>query len=186
MDNQHNIDTLLIQRAQKGEQRAFELLASKYRRRLKSVLIPLLQDEAEAEDVVQEALVRAHQSLASFRGDSSWFTWLYRIGVNIAKNMLAARGRRLPSVDESQDYPDTPAPDTPETELVSKEIVSAIEKALATLPESLRIAIELREFDHLSYEEIAERMDIPIGTVRSRIFRAREALANAVRPFLAD
>lgn len=187
-----NIDQALVERAQKGEKRAFELLVAKYQRRLKRLLSRFIRDEHEVEDVVQEAFIKAYRALPNFRGDSAFYTWLYRIGINTAKNFLATSGRRpmissevanedgesLDLIDQMPDY------NTPETMLANKQILQTVEAAVAKLPEDLNRAITLREIEGLSYEEIAEVMDCPIGTVRSRIFRAREVIAKDLRPLL--
>ncbi|MBP6562024.1 MAG: RNA polymerase sigma factor RpoE [Neisseriaceae bacterium] len=190
--NDRNIDQALVERAQKGEKRAFELLVAKYQRRLKRLLSRFIRDEHEVEDVVQEAFIKAYRALPNFRGDSAFYTWLYRIGINTAKNFLATSGRRpmissevsmedgesLDLIDQMPDY------NTPETMLANKQILQTVEAAVAKLPEDLNRAITLREIEGLSYEEIAEVMDCPIGTVRSRIFRAREVIAKDLRPLL--
>lgn len=187
-----NIDQALVERAQKGEKRAFELLVAKYQRRLKRLLSRFIRDEHEVDDVVQEAFIKAYRALPNFRGDSAFYTWLYRIGINTAKNFLATSGRRpmissevanedgesLDLIDQMPDY------NTPETTLANKQILQTVEAAVAKLPEDLNRAITLREIEGLSYEEIAEVMDCPIGTVRSRIFRAREVIAKDLRPLL--
>lgn len=187
-----DIDQQLVERAQRGEKRAFDLLVAKYQRRLARLLSRFLRDGADIEDVTQEAFVKAYRALPSFRGESAFYTWLYRIGINTAKNFLSATGRRPvvnsevededgESFDMASQVPDL---NTPETELMNKEIVATVNSAVEALPEELRTAISLREMDGLSYEEIAQIMDCPIGTVRSRIFRAREAIATQLRPLL--
>ncbi len=186
------IDQLLVERAQRGDKRAFEMLVVKYQRKLVRLLSRFIRDPAEVEDVAQEAFVKAYRALPSFRGDSAFYTWLYRIGINTAKNYLVALGRRAPTVtelesddgegsDEGNQLPDY---NTPEQELMSRQIGETVNRALADLPEELRTAITLRELEGLSYEEIASIMNCPIGTVRSRIFRAREAIAERLRPQL--
>ncbi len=186
------LDQVLVERAQRGDQRAFELLVIKYQRKLGRLLSRLIRDPAEVEDVTQEAFVKAYRALGSFRGDSAFYTWLYRIGINTAKNYLVALGRRAPTStpfdseeaetfddgDQLRDY------NTPEAELMSKQIARTVNESMESLPEELRTAITLREIDGLSYEEIATVMACPIGTVRSRIFRAREAIAERLRPQL--
>ncbi|WP_434777733.1 RNA polymerase sigma factor RpoE [Neisseria sp. Ec49-e6-T10] len=188
-----NVDQLLVERAQQGEQKAFELLVVKYQRRLARLLSRLIKDENEVEDITQETFIKAYRALPSFRGDSAFYTWLYRIGINTAKNYLVERGRRPftssmyaendegDSVDMVAQLPDE---HTPETELMGKQILETVENAVSLLPEDLKMAIVLRELDGLSYEEIAEVMECPIGTVRSRIFRARDAIAKNLRPLL--
>ncbi|MBE9609820.1 RNA polymerase sigma factor RpoE [Chitinilyticum piscinae] len=186
-------DALLVERAQSGDQRAFELLVVKYQRRIARLLSRLIRDPAEIEDVTQEAFIKAYRALANFRGESAFYTWLYRIALNTAKNHLQAQGRRPSLVgdvaDEDGETLDAAAlvPDyhTPETELANRQIVSTVNEAVSDLPEELRTAITLREMEGLSYEEIASMMDCPIGTVRSRIFRAREAIAARLRPLLS-
>lgn len=185
-------DLLLVERVQAGDQEAFGLLVSKYQRKLLRLVMRLVRDQAEAEDVVQEAFIKAYRALPNFRGDSAFYTWLYRIGVNAAKNWLAANGRRMQTVsdvvgDDDEHIEESVLlrdDETPDRILMSKEIGETIDVALAALPEDLRSAITLREIEGLSYEEIAQVMDCPIGTVRSRIFRAREAIAMQLRPLL--
>lgn len=187
-----DIDQQLVERAQLGEKRAFDLLVTKYQRRLGRLLSRFIRDSSDVEDVTQEAFVKAYRALPSFRGESAFYTWLYRIGINTAKNFLSANGRRhmLNSevVDEDGETFDVssqiPDHNTPETELMNRQILETVNSAVAELPEELRTAITLREMDGLSYEEIARVMDCPIGTVRSRIFRAREAIATELRPLL--
>ncbi len=186
------IDQQLVERAQRGDKRAFDLLVSKYQRKLGRLLSRFIRDPAEVEDVAQEAFIKAYRALPSFRGDSAFYTWLYRIGINTAKNYLVALGRRAPTVtefnsDEAESFEDGEQLrdiNTPESMLMSKEIGSTVNAAMEDLPEDLRTAITLREIEGLSYEEIASIMNCPIGTVRSRIFRAREAIAARLRPLL--
>ncbi len=187
------VDQLLVERAQKGELKAFELLVIKYQQRLIRLIARLVQNEDEAEEVAQEAFIKAYRALPDFRGESSFYTWLYRIGVNAANNYLVERCRKFPQsvlpADEQGDellaqtllYADH---NTPETTLMNKEIVQTIEAAINSLPQELRVAISLREMDGLSYEEIAQILDCPVGTVRSRIFRAREEIARKLRPLI--
>lgn len=187
-----DIDRQLVARAQAGDKRAFELLVEKYHRKLARLLSRLIRDPAEVEDVTQEAFIKAYRALPGFRGDSAFYTWLYRIGVNTAKNYLMAMGRRAPtsteveaeeaeSYDEGEQLRDI---NTPESLLLSREIATTVNATIDSLPEELRNAIQLRELEGMSYEEIARIMDCPIGTVRSRIFRAREAIAERLRPLL--
>lgn len=190
--NDRKIDQALVERAQKGEHRAFELLVSKYQRRLTRLLARFIKDEHEVNDVAQEALIKAYRALPNFRGESAFYTWLYRIGINTAKNFLATSGKRpFVSTDVANDEGDVLdlanhlADDhTPEAEMMNREILETVEAAINKLPDDLRKAISLREMDGLSYEEIAQIMDCPIGTVRSRIFRAREVIAKDLRPLL--
>ena len=190
--NEREIDQLLVERAQAGDQQAFEKLVSKYQRKLNRLLSRLVRDHGDVEDVVQETFIKAYRALPSFRGDSAFYTWLYRIGINTAKNYLVARDRRAPTstefdADEAEAFEDaSPLHDinTPERVLHSKQIGQTVNAAMEALPEELRSAIVLREIDGLSYEEIALEMNCPIGTVRSRIFRAREAVAERLRPLL--
>ncbi|HTY99637.1 MAG TPA: RNA polymerase sigma factor RpoE [Rhodocyclaceae bacterium] len=185
-------DQALVERVQAGDKQAFGLLVAKYQRKLTRLVLRLVRDTAEAEDVVQEAFIKAYRALPAFRGESAFYTWLYRIGVNTAKNWLIAQGRRAPTStevdsEEAETYEDGDLlrdVDTPERLLMSKQIAETVNAAMTMLPEELRTAITLREIDGLSYEEIAEVMDCPIGTVRSRIFRAREAIAQKLRPLL--
>lgn len=186
------IDQQLVERAQGGDKRAFGLLVDKYQRKLGRLLSRLIRDPAEVEDVVQESFIKAYRALPSFRGDSAFYTWLYRIGINTAKNYLVAMGRRpqatgdieIEDAENFEDGNELRTMDTPETELMGKEIARTVNDTVAALPEELRTAITLREIEGLSYEEIATMMDCPIGTVRSRIFRARETIAQKLRPLL--
>lgn len=185
-------DQVLVERVQAGDKQAYGLLVAKYQRKLLRLVSRLVRDQAEAEDVTQEAFIKAYRALAGFRGDSAFYTWLYRIGVNTAKNWLVANGRRAPTSTEldnedAENFGESDLlrdVDTPERLLMTKQIGETVNDAMAELPEELRTAISLREVDGLSYEEIAQVMDCPIGTVRSRIFRAREAIAVKLRPLL--
>lgn len=187
-----DIDQQLVERAQAGDKHAFDLLVSKYQRKLGRLLSRFIRDPAEVEDVAQEAFVKAYRALPSFRGDSAFYTWLYRIGINTAKNYLVAMGRRAPTTteydsEEAEGFEDGEQLrdiNTPESMLMSKQIGATVNQAMEELPEDLRTAITLREIEGLSYEEIASIMNCPIGTVRSRIFRAREAIAAKLRPLL--
>lgn len=186
------LDRQLVERALRGDKHAFELLVSKYQRRLIRLLSRFIRDPGEVEDVAQEAFIKAYRALPSFRGESAFYTWLYRIGINTAKNYLASAGRRAPVLSEFEGE-DSESFDggallqdvnTPESEMLSKEIAAIVNSAMDALPEELRAAISLREIEGLSYEEIATSMNCPVGTVRSRIFRAREAIAEKLRPVL--
>jgi RNA polymerase sigma-70 factor, ECF subfamily len=186
------VDQQLVERAQRGDKHAFELLVAKYQRRLGRLISRFVRNAAEAEDVTQDAFIKAYRALPAFRGDSAFYTWLYRIGINTAKNHLVAQGRRAPTStpfdsDEAEDFEDASLLHevaTPENELMSKQVVDVVNSSLQELPDDLRTALTLREIEGLSYEEIAEVMNCPIGTVRSRIFRAREAIAANLRPLL--
>lgn len=186
------VDQLLVERAQRGDKHAFSLLVEKYQRKLGRLLSRMIRDPAEVEDVVQESFIKAYRALPNFRGDSAFYTWLYRIGINTAKNYLVAMGRRPQTANEIEvedaenfeDGDELRTLDTPETELLTREIAQTVNDTVASLPEELRMAITLREMEGLSYEEIATLMNCPIGTVRSRIFRARETIAEKLRPLL--
>ena len=190
--SERDVDRLLVERAQRGDKRAFEVLVEKYQRKLARLLARLIRDAGEVEDVTQEAFVKAYRALPSFRGDSAFYTWLYRIGINTAKNYLVSMGRRAPTssnveAEEAEGYEGGELLrdiNTPESVLLSKEIAATVNATIMALPEELRNAIQLRELEGMSYEEIAKMMDCPIGTVRSRIFRAREAIAARLRPLL--
>lgn len=190
--SEREVDQALVERAQRGEKQAFDLLVTKYQRKLGRLLSRFIRDPAEVEDVAQEAFIKAYRALPSFRGDSAFYTWLYRIGINTAKNYLVAQGRRAPTStgfdsEEAETFEDGDQLrdiNTPESLLHSKQIGETVNAAMESLPEELRTAIVLREIEGLSYEEIAKTMDCPIGTVRSRIFRAREAVAARLKPLL--
>ena len=186
------IDRQLVTRAQQGDQQAFNLLVVKYQRKLSRLLSRFIRDQGEVEDVTQEAFIKAYRALPAFRGDSAFYTWLYRIGINTAKNYLMAMGRRAPTstevgaeeaegFEEGEQLRDI---NTPESVLLTKEIAETVNSTIEQLPEELRRAIQMREIEGMSYEDIAQAMDCPIGTVRSRIFRAREAIAERLRPLL--
>jgi RNA polymerase sigma-70 factor (ECF subfamily) len=185
-------DQQLVERIQRGDKLAFNLLVSKYQRKLGRLISRFVRDPADAEDVTQDAFIKAYRALPGFRGDSAFYTWLYRIGINTAKNYLLANKLRAPTstpfdAEEAESFEDAGLlheVSTPENELMSKQVVDAVQKSLQELPEDLRSALTLREIEGLSYEEIANVMDCPIGTVRSRIFRAREAVAENLRPLL--
>jgi RNA polymerase sigma-70 factor (ECF subfamily) len=190
--SERDIDQQLVARAQRGDKRAFELLVVKYQRKLGRLLARFIRDPAEVEDVTQEAFIKAYRALPAFRGDSAFYTWLYRIGINTAKNYLMALGRRAPTsteveAEDAEGFEDGEQLrdiNTPESLLLSKEIAATVNATIEELPEELRTAIQLREIEGMSYEDIARAMDCPIGTVRSRIFRAREAIAERLRPLL--
>jgi len=185
-------DQLLVERVQAGDKRAFDVLVAKYQRRLMRLVSRLVHDPAEAEDVVQETFIKAYRALRHFRGESAFYTWLYRIGINTAKNFLVTQGRRTPTstdtdaeqaeaFDDGDNLRDI---NTPESMLASKQIAETVNAAMDLLPLELRTAIVLREIEGLSYEAISEIMACPIGTVRSRIFRAREVIAEKLKPLL--
>ena len=186
-------DLALVERVQKGEKRAFDLLVRKYQHKVIGVISRYVSDWSECQDVAQEAFMRAYRAMAAFRGDSQFYTWMYKIATNTAKNHLVSQGRRPPADDIGID--DAVQLDggmrlkdraTPEHELMRQEIEQTVFDTVEQLPDDLKMAITLREVDGLSYEEIAEKMDCPIGTVRSRIFRARDAIDQKLRPLLSD
>jgi len=184
-------DEVLVERVQGGDRTAFDLLVRKYQHKIAHLVARYVYDRAEVADITQEVFIKAYRAIGSFRGDSAFYTWLYRIAINTAKNYLVSLGRRPPGSDiDAGDAELTPAGselrviDTPEHLLLSDEIARTVSAALERLPEDLRTAITLREIDGLSYEEIAQTMDCPIGTVRSRIFRAREAIDRELQPLL--
>lgn len=181
-------DQQLVERVQAGDKRAFDLLVLKYQHKIFSLISRYVKDADEVQDVAQEAFIKAYRALPRFRGDSAFYTWLYRIAVNTAKNYLVSRNRRPPSSDvevEDAEFFDGPSAlkqiENPETLLYGQELKQVVELALESLPEDLRVALTLREFDGLSYEDIANVMECPVGTVRSRIFRAREAIDIRVK-----
>lgn len=186
------IDQVLVERAQAGDKKAFGLLVEKYHRKLGRLLSRMIRDQNEVEDVVQESFIKAYRALHNFRGDSAFYTWLYRISVNTAKNYLVSLGRK-PQVLQNVEIEDVEnfevgsemrSMETPETAMATKQIAQTVNDAVEALPEDLRTAITLRELEGLSYEEIADIMQCPIGTVRSRIFRARETISAKLRPLL--
>jgi len=193
VSDQRETDAELVERVQRGDKRAFELLVAKYQRRVERLLSRLIRDPSEIEDVAQEAFIKAYRALPQFRGDSAFYTWLYRIAVNTAKNYLVSQGRRPKPFADTQTDEDGESFDaadvvedinTPDAVLHSRQVAEVVNAAIESLPLDLRTAITLREIEGLSYEEIAQAMDCPIGTVRSRIFRAREAVAEQLRPLL--
>ena len=189
--SERRVDQELVSRAQEGDKRAFDLLVIKYQQKVASLISRYLRDPSEVMDVTQEAFIKAYRALPRFRGESAFYTWIYRIAINTVKNYLVAQGRRPPGDDvetEVAEQMDTGNRmrdvGTPESLLLSEEIAQTVQDALDALPDDLRTAIVLREFEGLSYEEIANAMECPIGTVRSRIFRAREAIDKRLRPLL--
>lgn len=192
MATEKEIDRLLVERAKQGDKGSFGILVSKYQRKLFWLVLRLVHNQTEAEDVVQETFIKAYRALHQFRGDAAFYTWLYRIGINTARNFLDNQGRKAPtatemtaeqveSFSEGENLRDI---DTPESVLASKQVAQTVHLAIDDLPDELRSALLLREVEGLSYEEIAMAMACPVGTVRSRIFRAREAVAVRLRPLL--
>ncbi len=184
-------DQQLVERVQKGDKRAFDLLVLKYQHKMVSVVGRYINDSHEVYDVVQEAFIKAYRALGNFRGDSQFYTWLYRIAINTAKNYLVSRGRRPPATDvdveDAEFYSGSDLlkdVDTPENNLFRDELKAMVDQAIRELPEDLRTAVTLRELEGLSYEEIADVMGCPVGTVRSRIFRARDAIDKRIAPML--
>jgi len=191
--SEREIDQELVERVQQGDKKAFDLLVLKYQLRLSKLVSRFLRNQSDVPDVVQESFIKAYRALPNFRGDSAFYTWLYRIGINTAKNHLVSQSRKSPanSID-AQDAEDYGASEwlkeyaSPEREALATELESTIHSAMGDLPSDLREAITLREIEGLSYEEIAAVMDCPIGTVRSRIFRAREAIDAKLEPMLDE
>jgi RNA polymerase sigma-70 factor, ECF subfamily len=189
---QREVDRELVERVQRGDKKAFGLLVEKYQHKLGRLLSRFVPDASEIEDITQETFIRAYRALSTFRNESAFYTWLYRIGINTAKNYLIARNRRPPTVTEfdAEEAEGFEGGDllrsysTPETELMSKQIVQTVNAAMDKLPEDLRTAITLREIEGMTYEDIANMMNCPVGTVRSRIYRAREVIAEELRPLL--
>ncbi len=192
--SERDVDAELVSRVQAGDKQAFDLLVIKYQRKIMRLLSRMIRDPAEIEDVAQEAFIKAYRALPQFRGESAFYTWLYRIAINTARNWLAANKRApsTPSAFENEEGETFNESDVltdgsnPESEMASRQIAETVNKAINDLPEELRNAIVMREIDGMSYEDIAESMNCPIGTVRSRIFRAREAIATRLRPLLGD
>jgi len=185
-------DHSLVQRVQRGDKVAFEMLFTKYQRRVSRLISRFVRSDAEVEDIVQESFIKAYRALGSFRGDSAFYTWLYRIAVNTAKNYLVAASKRPISLTQFEKNDDDDFEEdhfmsdaaTPESELITKQIAETVNKTMNELPADLREAIMLREIEGMSYEDIADSMGCPIGTVRSRIFRAREAISQKIKPML--
>ena len=188
---ERSVDQMLVTRVQKGDKSAFDLLVRKYQHKVAKLVSRYVRDRREVEDVTQEAMIKAYRAIGGFRGESAFYTWLYRIAVNTAKNYLESQGRRPPSSDveiEGAELAESGGElrdqATPEHQMLTDEIAATVQRVIETLPPDLRTAVTLREIDGLSYEEIAEVMDCPIGTVRSRIFRAREAIDLELKPLL--
>jgi RNA polymerase sigma-70 factor, ECF subfamily len=180
---QGETDRQLVERVQRGDKRAYDLLVLKYQHRIVSLVSRYMRDQDEVLDVTQEAFIKAYRALPGFRGDSAFYTWLYRIAINTAKNYLVSRARRPPDTDIDVDQGDFQGEsfvlsdiENPENQLEGEQLEAVVYKAIEELPEELKVAVTLREFEGLSYEEIAEIMECPVGTIRSRIFRAREAI----------
>jgi len=184
-------DQELVERVQRGDKKAFDLLVIKYQQKVANLISRYIRDPSEVMDVSQEAFIKAYRALPKFRGDSAFYTWLYRIAANTAKNHLATQGRRPPNDDVEAEVAEQmdagsrlKETATPESLLMQEEVASTIQQTIASLPDELRTAITLRELEGLSYDEIAQAMDCPIGTVRSRIFRARDAIDRDLQPLL--
>ncbi len=195
MNDQHNfeenVDDALVLRVQQGDKRAFDLLVIKYQHKIVQLVNRYVKDPSEAQDVAQESFIKAYRALPGFRGESAFYTWLYRIAINTAKNFLIAKSRRagdlevdVHEAEQTENAPQLQRFDTPEQLLLNDEILNIVHTAIDELPEEMRVAIMLRELEGMSYEEIAEIMNCPIGTVRSRIFRAREAIDNKLSPLI--
>ncbi|MFT4590877.1 MAG: RNA polymerase sigma-70 factor (ECF subfamily) [Gammaproteobacteria bacterium] len=187
------IDQLLVDRVNAGEKHAFDLLVVKYQQRLINLIMRYVHDHSEAMDVAQESFIKAYRALPKFRGESAFYTWLYRIAINTAKNHMVAARRRPLAYSEDIDDPERyewhsslQDNDSPEAQALGEELRETVETAISSLTDDLRTAIMLRELDGLSYDEIAQAMDCPVGTVRSRIFRAREAIDQSIRPLLDE
>jgi RNA polymerase sigma-70 factor (ECF subfamily) len=185
------LDEDLVLRVQQGDKSAFDFLVIKYQHKIIQLVNRYVKDPSEAQDVAQEAFIKAYRALGNFRGDSAFYTWLYRIAINTAKNYLVSRSRRssdyqvdIQDAEALENAPQLQGMETPERLLLNQEIIDTIKTAIDKLPEEMRTAIMLREFEGMSYEEIAAAMDCPVGTVRSRIFRAREAIDNKLNPLL--
>ena len=190
---EREIDQALVERVQRGDKTAFDLLVQKYQHRVIKVISRYVRDQSEVYDVAQEAFIKAYRALPRFRGDSAFYTWMYRIAINTAKNYLVSQGRRMPNVDidaqEAEQFEGASGlreQATPEQLLMRDQVESTVYSAIEQLPDDLRTAITLRELEGLSYEEIADAMDCPVGTVRSRIFRAREAIDKKLAPLVSN
>lgn len=191
--SERDIDFALVQRVQRGDKHAFDLLVLKYQSKIGHLVARYVHDSHESQDVTQEAFIKAYRGLKNFRGDSAFYTWLYRIAINSAKNHLVTMSRKI--TDTGVDAADAEQYDsgsalreyaTPDKEMVTEQIAQVVQDSINALPEDLRMAITLREFDGMSYEDIATAMECPIGTVRSRIFRAREAIDTNLEPLLDE
>ena len=192
-NSQKAADQILVERVQAGDKGAFDLLVKRYQHKVIGLIGRYVQDHAEALDIAQETFIKAYKALDSFRGESAFYTWLYRIATNTAKNYLVTRSRRPPGTDvdiddvlQAESESELREIETPENNLYRDELFSVMASTLEALPEELRVALTLRELEGMSYEEIAEVMDCPIGTVRSRIFRARDAIDKELKPLLTD
>jgi len=188
---EREVDQELVERVQRGDKKAFDLLVLKYQQKVASLVSRYVRDQSETLDVTQEAFIKAYRALPNFRGESAFYTWLYRIAINTAKNFLVAQGRRPPGSDLDANTAEQldvgirlREQATPERHLLTDELARTVNQAINDLPEDLRTAITLRELEGLSYEEIAKAMDCPVGTVRSRIFRARAAIEERMKPLL--
>ncbi|HWV14008.1 MAG TPA: RNA polymerase sigma factor RpoE [Cellvibrio sp.] len=186
-----DVDQQLVERVQKGDKRAFDMLVLKYQHKIFAVISRFIRDHSEVQDVAQDAFIKAYRALPNFRGESAFYTWMYRIAINTAKNYLVARNRRPPSsdleIEDAEFYAGNESMhemNTPESNMMRDQLQEVIDTAFRDLPDDLRTAVSLRELDGLSYEEIAEAMDCPIGTVRSRIFRAREAIDKKIQQLM--
>jgi RNA polymerase sigma-70 factor, ECF subfamily len=191
-DQNADADRALVQKVLSGQKSAFDLLVLKYQHKIVHLVNGYVKDPIEAQDVAQDALIKAYRALGDFRGESAFYTWLYRIAINTAKNYLLSRNRRhfdsaveIDDAEQIEQAQQLKSIETPENLLLNDEIVRVIQETVEALPEDMRTAITLREFEGMSYEEIAEAMDCPIGTVRSRIFRAREAIDQKLNPLLS-
>ena len=188
---ERNVDQALVNRVQRGEKAAFDLLVRKYQYKVGKLIARYVYDRTEVEDVTQEVFIKAYRAIAGFRGDSAFYTWLYRIAINTAKNYLESQGRRPPNSDMAPEDAEVMAVGgnlrelaTPERTMLTNEIAETVNRSIEQLPVDLRTAITLREIEGMTYEEIAQVMDCPIGTVRSRIFRARETIDKELKPLL--